>query len=171
MIKFSFIFIQYHVYALKTSSFDGMVIVLLPLKNLGVKMELMQIIVFSLKLFIVASIIIISISYSIYKIKNRSTIKPYLRPSSMDTSKFRIKIVTRDSELQTERAYPTNDRFKVLNDSTNFVNNQPQYHQRLKNTELEKSNYQPQYMHSNSGQNIFSYYSNNNLEPMHKLKQ
>lgn len=69
-------------------------------------MELLDIIVYSLKIFCITIILTITFSYLIYKIKDRKRTKPYLRPVKNNAPAIKIEFL--DSEARS-------DHFEKLN--------------------------------------------------------
>ncbi|HED37205.1 MAG TPA: hypothetical protein ENI76_03040 [Ignavibacteria bacterium] len=151
--------------------YDGMILVHFIIKIRILKMELMQIIAVSLKLFIAVSAVLIVISYSIYKIKSRSNVKPYLRPAPTNASKFRIKIITHETEEKLPEVHlASHKRFKVVNEKLNLTYDNSLNKPKLKLEKLVETNKLSKNKISNPEDNILTHYSNNNFEPMHKLK-
>ncbi len=149
-------------------------------------MELIQIIAFTLKLFTASSLVIISISYTVYKIKNRSKLKPHLRPSKFTATKYAIKFAEPETKEVFEEEIefvpnvkPQLKRFKVLNDSeqNRVFEERPANKRKIKIekpvviNELATAGNQKIKMTTASGDfNIFKFYSQSEFEPMHKLK-
>ncbi len=130
-------------------------------------MELLQIIIFTLKLFALTSAIVVLISYFIFKLKDRVRIKPYMKPTVVEAASLAIQ-----SGLTIEKKYEKKPKhFKILNEENSFL--------KERQIRLEKSNpikfIQEEYNFnkkniSKENFNIYDYYSNSNFEPMHKIK-
>jgi len=129
-------------------------------------MDLLDIIIFSLKLFALTSLIIVSISYFIFKLKDRSRVKPYMEKNTIETS----GTVLRVEKVPVQN---TNQRYQILNDeSLNF---------NKKRIRIEKPVVINKFLTQPIGNskeaeeerkifNIFRHYSKNSIEPMHKIK-
>lgn len=122
-------------------------------------MELLQIIVFTLKLFAGASITIVCLSYVVFKIKDRKRPKPYEQTYKASTPAKSLSIETEREEFS--------PRFKVLNNKT------------LVPVEIRRSSHNRPAAEFQGGYNepitagevnIYNYYSRSNVEPMHKLR-
>lgn len=130
-------------------------------------MELLQIIIFTLKLFALASAIIVLISYFIFKLKDRTRIKPYMKPTIAESANLSLQPVVAVEEKNEIKS----KRFKILNEEASFLAN--------RQIVIEKNN-TINYIQKNSlanpsknlkdNFNIYDYYSNSNFEPMHKIK-
>ena len=84
--------------------------------NEKVKMELIDIIKTTISIFSAIVFVSIAISYAIYKIKNRSRIKPYVRLNS-DKSIYGIILNSKELELTTniEKANAIGNQSKLAN--------------------------------------------------------
>jgi hypothetical protein len=129
-------------------------------------MDLLDIIIFSLKLFALTSLIIVSISYFIFKLKDRSRVKPYMEANAVETS----GTVLRVEKVQVENS---NQRYKILNNNSHSSNKN-----RLRiekpvviNKFITKQIPNPKESEEERKMfNIFRHYSKNSIEPMHKIK-
>ncbi|MHB1686558.1 MAG: hypothetical protein ACYCVH_04185 [Ignavibacteriaceae bacterium] len=125
-------------------------------------MELLQIIIFSLKLFTLVSIIVVAISYAIYKVKNSSRVKPYMRPTVVSENKIQIEV----DEKISEEIKQANKRFVIMNEAQmQQRENGAVYYVPAANPQQRPNRQLPA-----EGFNIYNYYSNSNFEPMHKVK-
>ena len=129
-------------------------------------MDLLDIIIFSLKLFALTSLIVVTISYFIFKLKDRSRVKPYMETNTVETSGTILKVEKVPVET-------TNKRYQILNEETLTFNKKririkkpvvinnftTQPIKNLKEDEEERKIF-----------NIFRHYSKNSIEPMHKIK-
>ena len=129
-------------------------------------MELIQIIIISLKLFALFAAIVVLVSYFIYKVKDRKRRKPY---SDIST----VEPVNNPIQIKVEPIENKSGRFQVLN-----VEMQP-FHLADKEFIIKKKDIKNYF--SNTSQrykknparepaNIYDRYSNSNFEPMHKIK-
>ncbi len=133
-------------------------------------MELLDIIVFTLKIFGLSAIIIVSISYLVFKIKDRHRIKPYMKQSSTT--------VQQPPEIKYEEQVLSPSRFQILNETPNshpkniqveeqdFGYERPQALNRYKTVPV--NNFKKE-IKTNTN-DIFNYYSKNTFEPMYKVK-
>ncbi|MHB8578454.1 MAG: hypothetical protein ACYDA4_01135 [Ignavibacteriaceae bacterium] len=122
------------------------------------KMDLLEIIIFSLKLFALISLIAVASSYALYKFKSSSRVEPYLRPTIISENKIQIEVEQKIAkELRQE-----NSRFVIMNKAEL----QPAEKRMLFNKPNEKLLRQQ----SANGFNIYNYYSSSSFEPMHKIK-
>lgn len=132
-------------------------------------MELIDIIIFSLKLFSLASIIVVAISYFVFKVKDRKRVKPYMRqeiPAPISTN------------FQYQEPETNNSRFQILNDPYTAQNNfSPQSSQEIAFEKPQVISYykdKPSQSFRREAQtgdyNIYERYSANTFEPMHKIK-
>ena len=126
-------------------------------------MELLQIIIFTLKLFALTSAIIVLISYFIFKLKDRNRIKPYMKQTSIDLS----------NNLAAELSIPNEDknkiksnRFKILNEeSAFFINQQKDISNGSSINYIQKN-----LLAATNNFHIYDYYAKSKFEPMHKIK-
>jgi hypothetical protein len=129
-------------------------------------MDLLDIIIFSLKLFALTSLIIVSISYFIFKLKDRSRVKPYMEPNAVETS----GTVLRVEEVPVETS---NQRYKILNDETISPDKK---RIRIEKPVVINKFIAQQVKNPKEAEeelkifNIFRHYSKNSIEPMHKIK-
>ena len=128
-------------------------------------MELLDIIIFTLKLFALTSAIVVLLSYFIFKLKDRTRVKPYMRPTKIEPASIEIK------DVEEEKPNLVSKRFKILNDK------EPQLqikHARIAKAKIVTNFNVVDYKGSprlvEDEFNIFNYYSNKSFEPMHKIK-
>ncbi len=122
-------------------------------------MDLLDIIIFSLKIFALTSLIIVAVSYFIFKLKDRTRVKPYMNSNPIETSGTILKI--EDKKIE-----PLKQRYEILNDESISIDKK---HIRMERPVVIKK------ILSNTVEdrklsNIFSHYSKNAIEPMHKIK-
>ena len=122
------------------------------------KMDLLEIIIFSLKLFALISLIVIATSYAMYKFRNSSKVKPYLRPTLISENKIQIEVEQKIAEVLKQE----NKRFVIMNQA----GLQPAENRMFYDTPNEK----PVRRQSANGFNIYNHYSSSSFEPMHKIK-
>ena len=122
-------------------------------------MELLQIIVFTLKLFAGASVTLVCVSYVVFKFKDRKRPKPYMQPQKANAPTKSLSIDNEREEIK--------NRFKVLNNKTLI----PVEIRRNSNSR-PPAEFQGGYNEPiTAGEvNIYNYYSRSNVEPMHKLR-
>ncbi len=131
-------------------------------------MELIQIIVTSLKLFVLVAAIVVLVSYFIYKVKDRKRSKPYTNIPAVDIVNQPIQFLQEPVENRIIERKPA--RFQVLN-----VENGP-----VEDEIILKKKVLPNYVPASSLKykqpairdafDIFERYSNSDFEPMHKVK-
>ncbi len=136
-------------------------------------MELMPIIKISLGIFIVLTSITASISYIIYKFKDRNRTKPYDNIKPYVENKEVTVQAPRAIKLPQEKVI--NKKFRVVNEHKPVpLKVQPCHGLQKKMTPVEERNevfIKPRKKNSeNEVFNIYNLYSNNNARPMHKLK-
>jgi len=125
-------------------------------------MNLLDIIIFSLKIFSAVSIIVVGFSYFIYKIKSGSKVKPYLVPSVVKEPEIKIE----PQENFVEESKPAYNRFVVMNEfSEKSYRANPNY-----NVPLSRFSGRNENNGRAEEYNIFNRYSNSSFEPMHKIK-
>ncbi len=130
-------------------------------------MELLQIIIFTLKLFALTSTIIVLISYFIFKLKDRNRIKPYMKQTVPDLSKnFEVEQLA----IKEEKINTRPNRFKILNEEPSIITNQKQNINKGNSIIYRKNNLIPSTNNLSNNFNIYDYYANSNFEPMHKIK-
>lgn len=138
-------------------------------------MELIDIIVHSLKLFALTSFIVLIISYTIFKIKDRNRIKPYMVATSPSTpapiifeeEQSDIKEVVHEKKVKIEAVDPAlerrRERFKIINRKTEMrektIIDEPVIKVKAAKKEAAAAD-----------QDIYNLYSENSITPMHKLK-
>jgi hypothetical protein len=135
-------------------------------------MELMPIIKASLGIFALLTSITFVVSFVVYKIKNRNCIKPYQRePRIFDSS---LILEVHDSQEGEKDNKSNNSKFRILNEITQKQNSfEPNNF--IKETVPEKinNNYVAPKIEKRSANevfNIYSFYSNDDLKTMHKLR-
>ncbi len=127
-------------------------------------MDLLDIIIFSLKLFALTSLIVVTISYFVFKLKDRSRVKPFMESNTVETSGTIIKVEQVPVETSKQRYKILNNESKSKNQIriakpvviNKFVTRPIQ---KIKEIEEERKMF-----------NIFRHYSKNAIEPMHKIK-
>lgn len=126
-------------------------------------MELIEIIITTLKLFVLFASIVVLISYFVYKIKDRKRIKPYSE----------VPAYAPPAEINEDHLENKHSRFQILN-----VESQPEEYVPV-NVPMKKqvernhfSSYPVEYRRksANKSFDIYDRYSSNNFEPMHKIK-
>ena len=143
-------------------------------------MELIQIIKVSLGIFTFFTAITFIVSFVVYKIKNRNTIKPYERKPVLFDSSLILEV--QDTSEENEIPNPFNKKFEILNEnaSNNQTNKLIPIDSNHKLGKFENPSIAENFNHSQKSKtprrspnevfNIYSFYSNNNSRPMHKLK-
>jgi hypothetical protein len=127
-------------------------------------MELLQIIIFTLKLFALSSAIIVLLSYFIFKIKDRTRKKPYIQTPGEEESGLSIQVETEDIDKKPKR-------FKILNESDIFSLEKGLHLEKIRqNNDSIHSLRLNKKLNSLDNFNIYDYYSNSSFEPMHKIK-
>jgi hypothetical protein len=141
-------------------------------------MELLEIIIYILKIFSLVSVGMLIISYLFFKMKDRSRIKPYMLVDN-DASAYEVPEVEKSGDVLNYRKF--NERFKVLNEER-YINERPNgdynsYYRPSSGPKAQKMNvynlpestinYKPG---KNTPTNIYNLYSPATSEPMHKLK-
>ncbi len=122
-------------------------------------MELLQIILFTLKLFAGASITLVCVSYVIFKFKDRKRPKPYMQQNKSNATSQSLIIENDRKDIK--------NRFKVLNNRTLVPVEIRRTSNNRSATEFQGGYNEP----ITAGEvNIYNYYSRSNVEPMHKLK-
>lgn len=143
-------------------------------------MELIPIIKASLGIFTVLTSFTFMVSFTVYKIKSRNRVKPYER----DTEEIKSNLILEVHEPQEEKEKKEKDKkFKVLNENADGDqvkkilrkkedNPGLQKIQKPKASEVFKPIPKPSSSKKSENEvfNIYSFYSNNDLRPMHKLK-
>ncbi len=122
------------------------------------KMDLLEIIIFSLKLFTLFSLIVVATSYAIYKFRSNSKVKPYMRPTLVSENKIQIEVEKKIVEVLKQE----NKRFIIMNQA----GLQPEENRMFYDTPNKK----PVRRQSTNGFNIYNHYSSSSFEPMHKIK-
>ncbi len=129
-------------------------------------MELIDIIIFTLKLFALTATIVVLLSYFIFKVKDRTRVKPYMRPTKIEPAPIEIKV-----KDENEIPNPVNNRFRILNNNEPLLQVKPV---RIENPKHANKFNVIEYKGSRrlieDEFNIFNYYSNRSFEPMHKIK-
>lgn len=138
-------------------------------------MELIEIIIYALKIFSLASVILLIVSYFFFKMKDRSRIKPYMLVDN-DPSTYEVPETKESADVLNYKKF--SERFQVVNQER-FT---PQYESgafyrpvagniipqnNVYNLPRTNSN---QRNNGNTSTNIYNLYSPETSEPMHKLK-
>ncbi len=126
-------------------------------------MELLQIIIFTLKLFALTSAIIVLISYFIFKLKDRNRIKPYMKQTNIDLS---TNLAVEPLISNEDKNKIKSNRFKILNEEAAIFINQKKDINNSNSINYINKNLIP----ATNNFNIYDYYANSNFEPMHKIK-
>jgi len=129
-------------------------------------MELIEIILTTLKLFVLISSIVVLISYFVYKVKDRKRTKPYSEIIHQELS-------TQPLEIKEDLISNKQMRFQVLNSEDepapyNEVGFLTQKQIETKNIPNSPLKYKRKQV--NQSFDIYNHYSNSNFEPMHKIK-
>ncbi len=139
-------------------------------------MELIDIIIYVLKLFALSSFILLTLSYMIFKIKDRSRIKPYMVLStnnSVNASTRHYKIIPHEEKPEADKNNPpvkklrSTRRYKVINEQTTY---------RIESESKEDKTPIPepapvrQQRSTPRKMDVYSFYSTSKFESMHKLK-
>ena len=143
-------------------------------------MELIPIIKASLGIFTVLTSFTFMVSFAVYKVKSRNRLKPYERETEEIISNLILEVHESPEEKEKKEK---NKKFKVLNenaddDQVKKIIKKNEDHSGLK--KIQKPKVAESFNHiskpSNSKKsenevfNIYSFYSNSDLRPMHKLK-
>lgn len=134
-------------------------------------MELIPIIKASLGIFTVITSITFMISYTVYKVKSRNRIKPYLK--DFDEADSVIKLEVLETKVNENEIDEKNKRFKIINENGQKISVEENDDELVRISKpAEISNHQVVVKrHSNNEVfNIYSFYSTNDIRPLHKLK-
>ncbi len=137
--------------------------------KIGKIMELIQIIIISLKLFVLLAAIIVLVSYFVFKVKDRKRRKPYSNSFKEEPIK-ESPLKNLPSNLNEVPIENKNSRFQVLNMPANFASDdiivqKKDFKNQLFNNSINYKQYE-----SNKSLDIYERYSNSDFEPMHKIK-
>jgi len=137
-------------------------------------MDLLEIIITSLKIFALVAVIIISISYLFFRAKSRPKIfvtdEPAVTPIAQPSFENVSPVITQKKYY--EEAAPLSQgvmpisRFKVLNNNSAYSKVQNGYRQQP----ILATKFSTRKHNEETNFNIYSYYSDNEVAPMHKLK-
>jgi len=137
-------------------------------------MELIPIIEASLSIFTVFTAFFVILSYLLYKLRGKSSEKPYLKELASDNLISIMIEKTETIEDDTEKL-KRHERFKIVNpvQAPTITDNQPNEKINVLNTVAESfktSNVvlKPQVVNNNL--NIYNLYSNSSIRQMHKLQ-
>ncbi|MFO7447724.1 MAG: hypothetical protein R6W90_15270 [Ignavibacteriaceae bacterium] len=125
-------------------------------------MELIEIILYVLKLFSLSSFILLSLSYFFFKLKDRARIKPYMLVNT-DPEVYEVPQEKENEDVLNYRKFTR--KFKVINDARiakvrpNLPEKQHYYKPKMQVVPAEVRS-----------SNIYNMYSPATSEPMHKLK-
>ena len=145
-------------------------------------MELMPIIKASLGIFTLLTSITFIVSFVIYKIKNRHRAKPYERKPVVFDSSLILEVHDTPEEQPGISKNSFNKKFEVLNENAdsnqtnkiflkNSVHNSGKFSKPSVSDNSNHSSTTGTYKRSpNEVFNIYSFYSNNDVRTMHKLK-
>lgn len=145
-------------------------------------MELMPIIKASLGIFTLLTSVTFIVSFVIYKIKNRHRAKPYERKPVVFDSSLILEVHDTPEEQTQISKNSFNKKFEVLNENADSNQTNKIFLKRLdhnsdkslRHSVPEKSDHfstSKTYRKSpNEVFNIYSFYSNNDVRTMHKLK-
>jgi hypothetical protein len=137
-------------------------------------MDLLEIIITSLKIFALVAVIIISISYLFFRAKSRPKIfvtdEPAVTPIAQPSFEKVSPVITQKKYYEeaapfAQRVMPVS-RFKVLNNNSAYSKVQNGYRQQPEQT----SKFSKRKDEEQTSFNIYNYYSDNEVAPMHKLK-
>ena len=118
-------------------------------------MELIEIIRTTLIIFTLLSSVYFSISYGIYKYRNRKNVKPYLKNYDSGSPEVVLK---KESEIEQVKSKPAKiKRFHILNEN---IENHPMIPSLTKALPVYKLRQQP----------VISYYSFNKKDSLRKLQ-
>lgn len=143
-------------------------------------MELIPIIKASLGIFTILTSFTFMVSFAVYKVKSRNRLKPYERDTEEIISNLILEVHESPEEKEKKEK---NKKFKVLNENAdddqvkkiikkNEDNSGLKKIQRPKVVEGFKHISKPADSKKSGNEvfNIYSFYSNSDLRPMHKLK-
>ena len=143
-------------------------------------MELIQIIKVSLGIFTFLTALTFIVSFVVYKIKNRNSIKPYERKPVLFDSSLILEVEDTPEENEIQNSF--SKKFEILNENApgNQTNTLIPIDSNHKFNKFENSSVAENFSSSSKPKtprrspnevfNIYSFYSNNNSRPMHKLK-
>ncbi len=140
-------------------------------------MELIQIIKVSLGIFTFFTAITFIVSFVVYKIKNRNTIKPYERKPILFDSSLILEV--QDTSEENEIPNSFSKKFEILNENASSnqtnklfpIDSNHKLGKIMNPSVAENFNHSPKPKRSpNEVFNIYSFYSNNGSGAMHKLK-
>ena len=126
-------------------------------------MELIQIIITSLKLFVLLAAIVVLISYFIYKVKDRKRRKPYL-----DSPVYNL--INQSQQVNEDQIENKNARFQVLNFETDSAADEIILKKKDIRNRFSDNMIKYKQPPLKEFSNIYDRYSNSNFEPMHKIK-
>lgn len=137
-------------------------------------MNLLEIIITSLKIFAFVSVVIVAISYLFYKAKGRSKTfntdelirQQVAQPSYESLAPVVIQKKYDEEVLSPAKIAMPTARFKVLNNNSVNLNLQNGYRPQP----ILTSKFSNRKFEEETNFNIYSYYSDNDVTPMHKLK-
>jgi len=142
-------------------------------------MEIIPIIKASLGIFTFLTSVTFIVSFAVYKIKNRNNAKPYERKPAIFDSNLILEVQNKPEETMNKNTL--GKKFKILNENapSNQANKiyiidseQDSNKTKASFTEPINSPLQPKISKKSSNEvfNIYRLYSNNNSNPMHKIK-
>jgi hypothetical protein len=140
-------------------------------------MELIPIIKASLGIFAALLSVTFIISFLVYKIKSRNRLKPYEREPKIFDSSFILEVHETRERKTNKKNF--NNKFRVLNEIADIKQNDkkennPESYAAQKPVakgKIEKYAKPIMSIHSsNQVFNIYNFYSNSDIIPMHKLK-
>jgi|YelNatPaOPRAMG01_1025707.scaffolds.fasta_scaffold00440_3 hypothetical protein len=131
-------------------------------------MELLDIIYSTLKLFSLLAVILVAISYLIFKIKDHKRPKPYFSlansiPQENISDKTLEPIASKKMQILNESIYPASQNYHESSEGIVL--------EKLKVNVIQASNVKNNFHEGRKAEklNIFDRYSNS-IEPMHKIK-
>ncbi len=137
-------------------------------------MNLIEIIITSLKMFTLVGIAIVAFSYFFFKLKKHTKqtnqYQPILQPVPQQSVQVEIPQVEHEYYYE-EPAQPVKrvmpgERFKVLND----YNFNSAARNNFRAMSVPESRFTNRKIEEETNLNVYGYYSDNNSTPMHKLK-
>ena len=128
-------------------------------------MNLLDIIFFSLKLFGAVTFIIVGFSFALYKLKSAAKLKK--KALTVPVIENEPEIIIPKKEIIIPESHPVQRRFVIMNEFNNI--NQSTENAYISLNE-ESPNKNINSFNQDKPLNIFSRYSNNSFEPMHKIK-
>jgi hypothetical protein len=140
-------------------------------------MELLDIIFHFLRFFTFTSIFVLTVSYTVFKFKDRNRIKPYMVPFQPAANNDNENAEVSEKPVKLRKT----GRFKILNEKNDFTGNPSVSDEQFFKVDRAEQFYkivvdnkfeQPKFnlKRKKDSFDIYEFYSNSLITPMHKLK-